>query len=118
MFPFKKKPTDATAPLGRRKHKRILYSHPVDLLVGQRVQRIFSRTLSAGGLHIAANLDLPVATVVRVRIGTESRGHFIDAQGSVVYSSGEGIGLKFVHISPGDQKKLQSIIDRSWWQEV
>ncbi len=103
----------------KRKHKRILYSYPVDMIIGEKRTRRSARTLSAGGVYIAAPFELPLETLIHLRIGTESRYRFIEAYGSVVYNqSGHGIGIKFVRISPEDQKKIQAIIDKSSSQEV
>jgi len=103
----------------KRKHKRILYSYPVEMIIGEKRTQRSARTLSAGGLYIAAPFELPLETLIHLRIGTESRYRFIEAYGSVVYNqSGHGMGVKFVRINPDDQKKIQAIIDKSWSQEV
>jgi hypothetical protein len=123
MFFFKRKgdPTESQSQDGvqKRKHKRILYSYPVEMIIGEKRTQRSARTLSAGGLYIAAPFELPLETLIHLRIGTESRYRFIEAYGSVVYNqSGHGMGIKFVRISPEDQKKIQAIIDKSWSQEV
>ena len=123
MFFFKRKgdPTESQSQDGvqKRKHKRILYSYPVEMIIGEKHTQRSARTLSAGGLYIAAPFELPPETLIHLRIGTESRYRFIEAYGSVVYNqSGHGMGIKFVRISPEDQKKIQAIIDKSWSQEV
>jgi c-di-GMP-binding flagellar brake protein YcgR len=122
MFFFKRKgePSESQkSGIQKRKHKRILYSYPVEMIVGEKRTQRSARTLSAGGLYIAAPFELPLETLIHLRIGTESRYRFIDAYGSVVYNqSGHGMGIKFVRISPEDQKKIQAIIDKSWSQEV
>ena len=122
MFFFKKK-RDASESqtdwVQKRKNKRILYSYPVEMVIGEKRTQRSARTLSAGGLYIAAPFELPLETLVHLRIGTESRYRFIEAYGSVVYNqSGHGMGIKFIRISPEDQKKIQAIIDKSWSQEV
>ena len=123
MFFFKRQkesPPDSADPsVQKRKNKRILYTYPVDLIIGENRTQRSARTLSIGGIYIAAPFELPLNTLIHLRIGTESRYRFIEAYGSVVYTqSGHGMGLKFVRISPEEQKKIQAIIDKSWSQEV
>ena len=121
MFFFKRKgePAESQSGVQKRKHKRILYSYPVEMIIGEKRTQRSARTLSAGGLYIAAPFELPLETLIHLRIGTESRYRFIEAYGCVVYNqSGHGMGIKFVRISPEDQKKIQAIIDKSWSQEV
>ena len=119
MFFFKKNPFSEVESFTRRKHKRILYQYPVDMIVGQKQFQRSSLTLSAGGLYVVALFELPPETIVQLRIGTENRGRFINAHGSVAYTnSGKGMGIKFVNISPEDQKRVQGIIDKGWWREV
>lgn len=114
-----KKPQSQSDGTQRRKHKRILYTYPVDMIVGENRSQRSARTLSAGGLYLAAPFELPLDTVVHLRIGTENRHRFIEAYGIVVYNeSGQGMGIKFVRISPEDRKKVQAIIEKSWSQEV
>lgn len=89
------------------------------MIVGQKRFQRSTLTLSAGGLYVVSPLELPPETIVHLRIGTGNRGRFVHAHGSVVYTnSGKGMGIKFVHISPEDQKRLQAIIDKGWWQEI
>lgn len=123
MFFFKRKnespPDSPGGSAQRRKHKRILYNYPVDMIIGEKRTQRFARTLSVGGLYVAAPFELPLDTLIHLRIGTENRYRFIDAYGSVVYSqAGKGMGIKFIRISPEDQKKIQLIIEKSWSQEV
>jgi PilZ domain len=122
MFFFKRKslPSESEPDgIQKRKHKRILYNHVVDMIIGEKRTRRPARTLSSGGLYIAAPFELPLDTLIHLRIGMESRYRFIEAYGSVVYNqSGHGMGIKFVRISPDDQKKIQAIVDKSWSQEV
>jgi hypothetical protein len=115
----KQKPKSQPDGTQKRKHKRILYTYPVDMIVGDNRTQRSARTLSVGGLYIAAPFELPPDTLVHLRIGTENRYRFIEAYGSVVYNeSGHGMGIKFVRISPEDRKKIQAIIEKSWSQEV
>ena len=103
----------------KRKQKRILYSYPVEMIIGEKRTQGSARTLSTGGLYVVAPFELPLETLIHLRIGTESRYRFIKAYGSVVYNqSGHGMGIKFVRISPEDQKKIQAIIEKSRSQEV
>lgn len=122
MFFFKRKDElseSQASDIQKRKHKRILYSYPVEVIIGERRMQRFARTLSAGGLYIATPFELPLDTLIHLRIGTESQYRFIEAYGSVVYNQrGHGMGIKFVRISPEDQQKIQAIIDKSWSQEV
>ena len=122
MFFFKRKGEPAESQsdgVQKRKHKRILYNYPVEMIIGEKRTQRSARTLSVGGLYIAAPFELPLETLIHLRIGTESRYRFIEAYGSVVYNqSGHGMGIKFVRISPEDQKKIQAIIEKSWSQEV
>ena len=122
MFFFKRKnerSESQSSGIQKRKHKRILYSYPVEMIIGEKRTQRSAQTLSAGGLYIAAPFELPLDTLIHLRISTESRYRFIDAYGSVVYNqSGYGMGIKFIRISPEDQKKIQAIIDKSWSQEV
>src|SRR5262245_38610893 len=108
-------------PMGfqKRRQKRILYSYPVDMIIGEKRTQGSARTLSPGGLYVVAPFELPLETLIHLRIGTESRYRFIEAYGSVVYNqSGYGMGIKYVRISSEDQQKIQTIIDKSWSQEV
>ena len=122
MFFFKRQKeskSDSNKSVQKRKHKRILYNYPVDLIIGENRTQRSAQTLSVGGIYIAAPFELPLNTLIHLRIGTESRYRFIEAYGSVVYNqSGHGMGIKFVRISPEDNKKIQAIIDKSWSQEV
>lgn len=122
MFFFKRKNESSESEsdgIQRRKHKRILYTYPVEMIIGEKRTQRSARTLSAGGLYIAAPFELPRDTLIYLRIGTESRYRFIEAYGSVVYNQhGQGMGVKFVRISPEEQKKIQAIVDRGWSQEV
>jgi hypothetical protein len=117
MLFFKKK--EHFNGVSRRKHRRVLCDYPVEVIVGQKPFQLFARTISVGGLYITAPFELPLNTVVRLRIASEKGKPFIEAHGSVVYSqSGRGMGVKFVKITPEDQMRLQSIIEKSWWQEI
>lgn len=122
MFFFKRKQDSRNPPgeqASKRQHKRILYDYPVYMIVGQKHFQRHSKTLSPGGLYVATSFDLPVDTLVHLRIGTENRYRFIDASGCVLYNhSGLGMGIKFVHLSPEDKRKIQTIIEKSWSQEV
>src|SRR5262245_1166181 len=102
-----------------RRNKRILYTYPVDMIIGESRTQGLAQTLSAGGIYIASPFGLPLNTLVHLRIGTENRYRFIQAYGSVVYTqTGHGMGIKFVRVSPEDQNKIQSIIDNSGSHEV
>ena len=102
-----------------RRNKRILYTYPVDMIIGESRTQGLAQTLSVGGIYIAAPFELPLNTLVHLRIGTENRYRFIQAYGSVVYTqTGHGMGIKFVRISSEDQKKIQSIIHKSGSHEV
>ena len=120
FFKRKSEPSESQSTgTQKREHKRILYSYPVEMIVGENRTRRSARTLSAGGVYVVAPFELPLETLVHLRIGTESRYRFIEAYGSVVYNqSGHGMGIKFVRISPEDQKKIQAIIEKSWSREV
>jgi hypothetical protein len=119
MFLFKKKWLPLSSDSTRRKHKRILYNFPVDLIVGPKHFERFSRTLSAGGLYLAASQTLATETVVDLRIGTEGPKNYIRALGSVVYAhTGEGMGIKFIELSREDRDQIQALIEKGWWQEI
>ncbi len=121
MFFFKRK-QDSEGRLGepsRRQHKRILYDFPVYMIVGQKHFQRYSKTLSPGGLYVATSFELPLDTLLHLRIGTENRYRFIEASGSVLYNhTGIGMGIRFVRLSPEDKRKILAIIEKSWSQEV
>ena len=103
----------------KRRTKRISYRCPVDFTVGHEKYERFSRTLSSGGLYIATPYDFPPKTIIHMRIAIGNNGKSIPAQGSVIYNiSGQGMGVKFLQIRHEDQRKIEAVVEKSWWQEV
>ena len=69
MFFFKRKgePSESQSDgVQKRKHKRILYSYPVEMIIGEKRTQRSARTLSAGGLYIAAPFELPLETLIHL----------------------------------------------------
>jgi len=123
MFFYKRQsepaPISTEPAVQERRNKRILYTYPVDMIIGESRTQALAQTLSVGGIYIASPFQLPLNTLVHLRIGTENYYRFIEAYGSVVYTqTGHGMGIKFVRVSSEDQKKIQSIIDKSDSHEV
>ncbi len=119
MVFFKTKLFSKAETAEKRRNRRICYRCPVDFAVGHEKFERFSRTLSRGGLYIATPYDFPPKTIIHMRIAIGNNGKSIPAQGSVIYNiSGQGIGVKFLQIRPEDQRKLEAIVEKSWWQEV
>ena len=123
MFFYKRQsepaPISTEPAVQERRNKRILYTYPVDMIIGESRTQGLAQTLSVGGIYIASPFGLPLNTLVHLRIGTENHYRFIEAYGSVVYTqTGHGMGIKFVRVSSEDQKKIQSIIDKSDSHEV
>lgn len=85
------------------------------------IRETLMSNLSRGGIFIATNAPLPLGSKLRVWIRIEESAQEIDVQGEVTsHNSGPGLlseelgmGVKFVHMSPEQEKAVDNLYERS-----
>jgi uncharacterized protein (TIGR02266 family) len=72
----------------------------------------FSKDISTGGMFVETKDTLPPGAALRVRFNLDE-GPICKAAGEVRYEVTRlGIGLRFTHISPEDQKRIEAYVAR------
>jgi hypothetical protein len=101
-----------TSESDRRNNKRIMFIKDVEVL-GLGFRR--SSDLSTGGIYIETVSTFPVGSLLDLRFKLqETDDRVIQVQAKVLYEHvGMGIGLGFVNLSPEDQERIKTLVERN-----
>ena len=85
------------------------------------IRETLMTNLSRGGIFIATQSPLPLASILRVWIRIEESGQEIDVEGEVAsHNSGPGLlseelgmGVKFIRMTPEQEKAVDDLYERS-----
>ena len=71
------------------------------------------RVLGGGGVSLEVDRNYPLGTVVRLQFKLPGEDEDIRCHGGVCNGvGGQGVGLEFLDISPGDRDRLTTFVDR------
>lgn len=101
----------------RRRHPRVAFDVDANIATSDSFYVARTRDISAGGLFLASDVELPPGTPIIVRLRVE--GMHVNAECRVAWSLADeagkpiGVGVEFERLTPAARRAIDRIIARA-----